>query len=255
MNASLNPYCVKLQNRGLIHIEGADRHDFLQGLISNDIRKLSAGKALYSTLLTPQGKFLHDFFIHEGDGFTLLDCEGGDRAQDLYKRLNQYKLRKDVQISVEDQNDVYAVFASDIGIPDPRHADMGRRVFEKPDLEERPFEDWDRLRIELCIPDGSRDLQLERSTVQEGHIDKLNGVDWDKGCYMGQELTARIHHRGLSKKHLYTVHFEGEAPPPFSKLDNGGSMRSSCGNIGLALLKDDAIDTMKDDNGQIRILG
>lgn len=255
MDAKQNPYYVSLPGRGLIHLEGADRHDFLQGLITNDIRKLSPGKVLYSALLTPQGKFLHDFFIHDSGDALLLDCEDGARAKDLYARLLQYRLRKNIQISVEEDNAVYAVFGTAEGLPDPRHADMGRRTFEKPEMEERAFDAWDTLRIERCIPDGSRDLKVELSTLHEGRIDTLNGIDWNKGCYVGQELTARMHHRGLAKRHLYTVYGFNALPAPFTELADGGEMRSSCGLVGLALLKDDTAQNWKDGNGQVRLLG
>ncbi len=234
------PFYVTLPGRGLIHIEGADCAAFLNALVSNDVATADGSRLAYACILTPQGKFLHDFFVHAGDGFLLLDCEGGARALDLYERLLKYRLRSKVQISVEEDHPVYAVFGDDrIGLPDPRHADMGRRSFEKPDMEERAFEEWDRARITLCVPDGSRDMELERSTLLEAHIDKLNGIDWNKGCYVGQELTARMHYRGLAKKHLRTVRIDGPAPAPFTDLPNGGLMRSSCGDMGLALLKDD----------------
>jgi tRNA-modifying protein YgfZ len=226
------PFSVALPNRGLIHIEGEDRVSFLQGLVTNDVAKAAHERIVYASLLTPQGKFLHDFFIHAGDGFLLLDCEGGARAKDLYERLLKFRLRAKVRISVEENHPVYAVFHSRVGLPDPRHTALGHRTFQKPDLEEKPFEEWDRLRISLCIPDGSRDLEIEKSTVQEGRIDMLNGVDFQKGCYMGQELTARIHYRGLAKKHLYTVTTATSFLPPFTDLPNGGQMRSSCGDIG-----------------------
>jgi folate-binding protein YgfZ len=233
-------FYVELHHRGLIHVEGEDRKAFLQGLISNDMEKLQPGQLLYACLLTPQGKFLHDFFIHEGDGFLLLDCEGGARAQDLYARLSKFKLRAKVKLSVEDTISVFAVFHDEVGLLDPRHADMGRRTFERPaDMEERSFDYWDRTRIKLCIPDGSRDLEIEKSTLDEGRIDQLNGVAWDKGCYMGQELTARMHYRGLGKKHIRTVKIIGPTPAPFSDLPNGAQMRSSCGDHGIALFKDD----------------
>lgn len=232
------PFYVTLPGRGLIHIEGEDRVAFLNGLVSNDVTKLTPGKILYACLLTPQGKFLHDFFIHAGEDFLLLDCEGGPRAKDLYDRLVKFRLRAKVRISVEEHIPVHVVFGADEGFPDPRHAGLGRRAFAQPVLEERSFAEWDRLRISLCIPDGSRDMEIEKSTLLEAHIDKLNGVDWQKGCYMGQELTARMHYRGLAKKHLYTVTFKESAPAPFSDLPNGGQMRSHSGDIGLALLKD-----------------
>lgn len=253
-------FCIPLRNRGLIHVEGAERVDFLQGLVSNDVEKLEEARILYSCLLTPQGKFLHDFFLHAGDGFILIDCEGGARAKDLYERLNKYRLRSDVKLSVEEENAVYAVFDSDIGLPDPRHFKLGNRSFEKPDMPEQSFDEWDKERIAIGAPDGSRDLEVERSTLLECNIDKFNGVDWDKGCYMGQELTARMHYRNLGKKHLQTLKFKDmHAPAAFSDIHlNGkeiGNMRSSCGDIGLAIIKDEALKELKDDKNPICVLG
>lgn len=253
-------FYAPLKNRGLLHIEGQDRYDFLQGLVSNDVHKVKSDKIVYACLLTPQGKFLHDFFILEGDGFLMIDCEGGTRALDLYNRLKRYTLRADVFLSVEENNAVYAVMGeSDLGIVDPRYFKMGRRIFEKPDLPEASFDEWDAERIALGIPDGSRDMEVERSSLLECNIDKLHGIDWNKGCYMGQELTARMHHRNLGKKHLYTIISDTALPTPFSDIHlNGvlaGNMRSSCGNIGLALLKDDAIQGFNNDKNSLRILG
>lgn len=223
------PYFVKLKDRGLIHVEGVDRHDFLQGLITNDINKLTPDAPLYACLLNAPGKFLHDFFVIDGGEFILLDCEGGDRAADLYKRLSMYRLRADVQISVEEDNDVYAIFGSETGLPDPRHADMGNRSFEKLDLEERAFDEWDKRRIALTIPDGSRDMVIEKSTMDEANLDQLNAIDYDKGCYVGQELTARMHYRGLGKRRLQTVELDA--------LPEGADIRSTCGDIAIALVK------------------
>lgn len=249
---------MPLPNRGLINVEGADRVEFLQGLISQNVEKLEAERIQYGCLLTPQGKFLHDFFLHHGDGFILMDCEGGARAEDLYERLNKYRLRADVKISVEPYNPVYALFESEEGqgniLADPRHFKMGHRTFEKPEgMEAETFEEWDMQRIILGIPDGSRDMIVERSMLLECNIDKLNGVDFEKGCYVGQELTARMHHRNLGKKHLCALKFEGTAPPaPFSDLEMDGkvigSMRSSCRNIGLAVIKDENLPLLKGNN-------
>lgn len=225
----MNACFVKLKNRALIHLEGSERHSFLQGLVTNDMGKLSPTTPLYACLLTPQGKFLYDFFIHEGNGFTLLDCEGGERVESLFKRLNMYRLRADVQISIEDNVPVYAVFGKDVGLPDPRHEAMGYRSFEKPDLPEDTFETWDKNRIEHCVPDGSRDLIPEKSTMDEGNMDGLNAISYDKGCYVGQEITARMHYRGLGKRHLQTV--------DTNALPEGADLRSSCGDVGIALVK------------------
>jgi folate-binding protein YgfZ len=254
------PFFVKLKNRGLIHIEGADRVDFLQGLISNDVTKLADNHIMYACLLTPQGKFLHDFFMHHGDGFILIDCEGGERAEDLYNRLNRYRLRADVQLSVETNNDVYALYNHEIGLPDPRHPNMGYRHFQKPECDEKVFTEWDKQRIKLNIPDGSRDMVIERSTMLESNLDKLNAIDWDKGCYMGQELTARMHHRNLGKKHLRAIQLIDEKPPePMSDLILNdalvGQMRSSCNDIGLAMIRDDKLGEFENDKSSIRLLG
>lgn len=220
---------LSLPKRGLITLSGPDTRDFLQGLITNDIRKLTPENALYACLLTPQGKFLHDFFVvQDGDKF-LLDCEGGERAQDLGRRLGMYRLRKDVGIEVLEDHAVYAGDELPGGRADPRHPDMGQRSFVKPESMEGTFEDWDERRIELTIPDGSRDLVVGSSTLDEGRMDRLNAVDYQKGCYVGQELTARMHYRGLGKKHLETVRLDA--------LPEGAELRSSCRGVGIALIR------------------
>ncbi|MCE7887857.1 MAG: folate-binding protein [Alphaproteobacteria bacterium PRO2] len=258
-------FYTTLKNRGIVRVSGPDARKFLQDIISNDINLLDAQPCIYACLLNAQGKFLHDFFITGKDGALLLECEGGPRAQDLFSRLSKYKLRANVKIECEESVAVYIILSSrrkpgsmvntienvemdpgfrrdDNFVADPRHPDLGFRTFEKPKLPEQPFETWDRFRISLTIPDGSRDLIPEKSTLDEGRIDKLNGVSYDKGCYVGQELTARMHHRGLGKKHLYTINGELLREPGGEIRVNDallGEMRSRCGDIGLALLKDE----------------
>lgn len=225
------PFYTKLKKRGKIVVSGVDRIDFLQSLISNDVTLLDQQDCVYSCLLTPQGKFIYDFFITEINGDSLLmDCEGGERLQSLAKLLGMYKLRADVTIELQDNSDVYAIIGAKYGTKDPRHPDMGYRSFEKPDgLEEKPFEEWDMHRISLTIPDGSRDMIPNKSTLSEGNIDKLNGLSYEKGCYIGQELTARMHYRGLAKKHLQTIKLDA--------LPEKSELRSSCGDIGIVLVR------------------
>jgi len=203
------PFFVTLKNRGLVKISGPDRHTFLQGLITNNIDLLKTQPSLYACLLTSNGKFLHDFIIFERDDTLHLDCEGGDRTTDLATRLTTYKLRSNIAITAEPQTTVYTIFnhptLQSSNYPDPRHVDLGHRTLIKPNLPKQPYEVWDTRRITLTIPDGSRDMKIEKSTMLECGIDHLNGVDFEKGCYVGQELTARMHYRGLAKKHLYTV--------------------------------------------------
>jgi len=260
-------FYVQLKNRGLIHLEGEDRVDFLQGLITNDVEKLKEERIQYACLLTPQGKFLHDFFLHwgesnKGNDFILIDCEGGFRAEDLFDRLNKYRLRSKVKLSFEKENNVYAVFNSDGVLNDPRHFALGARSFEQPDNATREdFDEWDKQRIILGVPDGSRDMEVERATLLECGLERFNAIDWDKGCYMGQELTARMKYRGLGKKHLQVLKFTGMAvPAPFQEIEMDGkvigNMRSSCGDIGMALIKDEYLERLKNDTSSpVCILG
>ena len=261
-----------LEDRGVLSVSGRDRVSFLQGLVSNDIEKTGPGSAVYAALLTPQGKYLYDFFIVEageaGDAL-LLDCEWAG-LDGLKKRLSLYKLRADV--TLEDRSGEWAVAAvfgsgsieaSIEGVAvfaDPRLAKAGvrcilpkaeaRAILEKAGLTPADKADYDRLRLSLGLPDGSRDLITDKSTLLESGFDELNGVDWDKGCYMGQELTARTKYRGLVKKRLLPVAFDGPPPEPGTLVMLGdkeaGEVRSSQmtgdGGIGLALMRLDALE-------------
>ena len=257
------PYFVTLPNRGLITVTGADKISFLQGLVSNDVTKLPRQKIQYSCLLTPQGKFLHDFFLHHiDDDKILIECEGQNRAADLHNRLSRYKLRSDVNLSLEENVQVFALLnAEETSHNDPRHYRLGKRVFDRPiNALEEGFIEWDKERILLGIPDGSRDMVVEKSTMLECGLDKFNAIDWDKGCWMGQELTARMKYRGLGKKHLRAIQFKTPpAPAPFTPLEINakviGEMRSSCADIGLALIKDEYLELIKNEQDFIRILG
>lgn len=220
-----------LKGRAKLTVNGPDRKDFLQNLITNDLQQLDHQSCVYACLLTPQGKFLYDFFVTKDENAIILDCEGGERAQDLLKILSMYKLRADVDIHIDDNIDIYAIFGADHGTKDPRHTEIGFRSYTKPqEIQERPFEEWDYKRIQLTIPDGSRDLIPQKSTMDEAHMDQLNAISYDKGCYLGQELTARMHYRGLGKKHLKTV--------PLNALPDGAELRSSCKDLAIALVKD-----------------
>ncbi len=242
------PFFVTLPGRGLIRVGGPDRHAFLQALVSNDLDLLRVQDSLYACLLTPQGKYLFDFIIFKEDDRLVLDCEGGARLQALFKKLSLYKLRMKVDMEALDSHPVYAIYHMSFGetYQDPRHPAMGSRSLEKPEgIEEKPFAAWDEHRIRLGIPDGSRDMIPEQSTLIECNLDRLNGISFEKGCYVGQELTARMHHRGLAKKHLYAVEWPDEAPVPGTDIGIGGhaagQARSACGRTGLALLKDETV--------------
>lgn len=239
------PFFVTLPTRAVIRIAGPEAFAFLQNLISNDMALLHTQPNLYACLLTPQGKFLFDFFIsRDGDDAFLLDCEGGDRARALLQKLTIYRLRSKVELNLSDGYPVYVILGSNLP-PDPRHPALGHRTFLKPAaMEERPFTEWDRLRITCGVPDGSRDMVPEKSTLIESRIDVFHGISFTKGCYIGQEITARMHHRGLAKKHLLPIKIALPALPSGTELLDAeghfiGEMASSCGDLGLALIKDD----------------
>lgn len=264
-----------LENRGLLTIAGEDRRTFLQGLISNDIGKATAARAIYASLLTAQGRFLHDFFVAEiGDTFYI-DAEAA-RLDDLRRRLTLYRLRSKVTLAaVSDQYAVVALFgpgataslrlpaepghatgfAGGVAFVDPRLAAMGARaIVPRTQIDEvsgagftpATHADYEHVRLSLGVPDGSRDLPIEKALLLENGFDELHGVDWKKGCYIGQEVTARMKYRSLVRKQLMPVRIEGELPPPGTPVllngEDAGEMRSALDGQGLALLRVDAVE-------------
>jgi folate-binding protein YgfZ len=256
-----------------VAVEGEDRQTFLQGLISNDTRRVTEAQAVYSAFLTPQGKFLHEFSVAEHGGRYLLDPEAERRA-DLIKRLSMYRLRSKVKVVDAGADWAVVVFAgpqalAKLGLAptaglakplgggvvfvDPRMAALGARAFlPRGEVEAlaaaagfsaAPFEQYERLRVALGVPSGSRDLIPDKGILLENGFDELHGVDWDKGCYMGQELTARTRYRGLVRKRLLPVEISGEAPAPGTALMLGeveaGELRSlgPDGKHGLAMVR------------------
>jgi folate-binding protein YgfZ len=259
-----------LENRAVLSVSGVDSVSFLQGLVSNDVEQVSETKAIWAAFLTPQGKFLHEFMVAGRPDRLLLDCEA-DRRDDLFTRLKRYRLRSKVEIEDEDNLVVAAAWGDtptdaftlsdekgaaallDDGFVfrDPRLIQAGLRLIGSSSTIEKTCADpgftpsdqatYDAHRIALGLPDGSRDLEIEKALLLENGFEELGGVDFQKGCYVGQELTARTHYRALIKKRLLPVRIEGDAPPPGTALSvngiNAGEMKSSSGAHGLALVR------------------
>ena len=265
-----------LLDRDVLRLTGEDRAAFLQGLVSNDMRKVAPDRAVFAAFLTPQGKYLHDFHVVALGDAWLIDCEAG-RGADLLRRLRMYRLRSKVELAdvtadwavaaipgeagaaaldLPDEPGAARALADGVAHVDARLAALGARALlpkataratlEGLGLAETGPEAWDRLRLSLGVPDGSRDLVPEKTVLLEANYDSLNAIAWDKGCYMGQELTARTRYRGLLKKRLAPVTLDGPAPEPGTVIlrdgREAGEMRSSRDGIGLALLRLEALE-------------
>lgn len=255
-----------LTNRSILKISGTDAVSFLQGLITNDMGKCTSSHAIYAALLTSQGRFLYDLFIIRADDGYLLDVER-NRHLDLIKRLNLYKLRSHVLI--EDLSDSYQIFAQFGGYTpqdqpgtvsehgetilyvDPRLAEAGLRIIAKTNLitPNVDFSAYDLHRLQLGLPDGSRDMIPEKAIPLECRLDHFNGISFDKGCYLGQELTSRTKHQGLVRKELRPLCFKHTPPPQFNEdimVENQviGSMRTCNGDYGLGLIRLEFLDTL-----------
>jgi folate-binding protein YgfZ len=209
--------------------------------------------AVWTALLTPQGKWLADFFVIADGERLLLDVERGQAAM-IVPRLAKFRLR--AKAVLRDASDELFVHVAWDGLPDlppgaiaardPRLPDAGWRVLAPTRLPgNAEAGDWDVHRLALGLPDGSADLEAEKSVLLEAGFDELNGVSWSKGCYMGQELTARTKYRGLVKRRLVPVAIEGPVPPAGTPvLRDGaemGTMRSARGGHGLATLRLEAL--------------
>jgi tRNA-modifying protein YgfZ len=263
-------YFTPLPHRALIAVRGEDRGTFLQGMVSNDVRRVEAGLAAWAAFLTPQGKFLHEFFMFGLGNAIWLECEHA-RRDDLIARLSKYKLRAKVTLDAVDTLQVGAAWGRNVeaafglrtepgtitplgaGVvfTDPRLPDAGVRwalladnagsVLKELGLNQATPDDYDGLRFSLGLPDGSRDMEIEKALLLENGFDELGGVDYKKGCYIGQELTARTHYRALVKKRLMPVSIDGPTPPPGTPLNvdgaEAGELKSAHDGSGLALVR------------------
>jgi len=243
-----------LESRAVLRIGGADARKYLQGLITNDIGNVQGGRAIHAGLLTPQGKILFDFFaVPAGDGF-LIDV-AHDKADELQKRLTFYRLRAQVEIAEEPSLVVAAAWGGTPGKPegailyaDPRLPDLGFRLLAPKGTgaadfgcEPAPEDDYHALRIRQGVPEGGRDYAFGETFPHEALFDQLNGVDFAKGCYIGQEVVSRMEHRGTARKRIVPV--EGKASLPASgtsvEVDGVpiGTLGSVSGASGLALIR------------------
>ncbi|MFT6557118.1 YgfZ/GcvT domain-containing protein [Sneathiella sp.] len=263
---------AKLENRSLVCLSGEDAFAFLQNLVTNDLKLLEKTQSIYSALLTPQGKFLHDFIISKKEKALYLDCPAS-RKDDLIKRLTMYKLRAKVDIQdVTADLDLYALFGdtaqalatsyhdqqgaqedkSSLLFADPRLPQLGYRFYcpvtaAQPDFFSSaarvPFDDYTKFRLSLGVPEGGSDIEPEKNFLLEINFEELNGVSFSKGCYVGQELTARTKHRAKIRKRLFQFKSdENISVGDVFKVDGkeAATVLSFTAPFGLALTRLDA---------------
>ena len=255
-----------LPDRGVVKVAGDDARRFLNGLATNDMDKVGPGHAIFTALLTPQGKIIVDFIAAEagpddGGGF-FLDCPRALAAA-LVEKLNFYKLR--AKITVEDLSQALGVMAvwdgaglSDFGLSyaDPRLPALGARTILPPDLAAEAAADlgatptdadaYDAHRIALGVPRGGMDFAYGGAFPHEADMDQLAGVDFEKGCYIGQEVVSRVEHRSSARSRILPIAYDAFAPssglPVMAGEKQAGTLGSTAKGRGLALLRLDRVE-------------
>lgn len=225
--------------RRILRLTGADTETFLQGLVTNDVGRLKDGP-VYAALLTPQGKYIADFFlVRDGDGVLLDVAE--TLADDLERRLAMYRLRADVRIEASGLNLQRGTGPAPAGaLPDPRHPALGWRAYTAAP-ESDDGSDWDAIRVAHCIPETGIELTPDTFILEAG-FESLHGVDFRKGCYVGQEVTARMKHKTELRKGLRRVSVTGNAPTGTGIEVDGkpaGTLYTQADGHGIAYLRAD----------------
>ena len=229
-----------MNDRTVIALTGADRVAFLQGLVTNDVEKAANG-IIYAALLTPQGKFIADFFI-VGESDRLLIDVANVVAPELIKRLSMYRLRSDVAIEQTNIKVMHIEYEYDGAYKDPRHPNAGYRYYRTRKSADLPaMNDWDALRTANLIPETGVELTPDTYILEAG-FERLNGVDFKKGCYVGQEIVARMKHKTELKKGLARVSIDGAASSGDAITSDGkpvGTLHTVAGQQGIAYLRFD----------------
>jgi folate-binding protein YgfZ len=234
---------VELRRRGVVAVGGAEAEKFLNDLVTSDISQASRERAVYAALLTPQGKILFDFIVFREDDRFLFDLPR-DLVADFIKRLAFYRLRAKVEIAdLSDERIVVAAWGSDAPpivdgpvAADPRLARLGFRAITPPgadmaaDFEEASETDYDTHRISLGIPEGGIDFPFGQAFPHDADLDQLAGVDFRKGCFIGQEVVSRMEHRGTARRRIVIVHGDGDLPAAGTPVTADGRVLGSLGS-------------------------
>ena len=244
----------RLIDRGIVSVSGDDAESFLNRLVTNSVLGMGDGEARYAALLSPQGKLLFDFLVYARPGGFWLDVARVQTAE-LARKLTMFKLRAKVSIGARDELAVAATWggalmkAPGVAFRDPRHNDLGTRIVAESDRLLSFADDgtaYGAHRIALGIPEGGIDFVYGDAFVHDANLDILHGVDFDKGCYVGQEVVSRVHHRGTARKRIVKLAFYGEPPPRGAPIAAGaqqiGEVTSISGREGLAMARIDRLE-------------
>ncbi len=248
-----------LDDRGMIRVQGPEARGFLQGLVTCQMNKIAPDQPAFGALLSPQGKILYDFFIHQaGEEGFLIDVPR-DLVGDLIRRLMMYRLRAKVDVSDVSQvigvlalwGDEAAALRAQGAMPDPRSPSFGWRLIGPRDsFKAMPGQDedassYEARRIAFALPRGGLDFAYGETFPHEANMDRLHGLDFHKGCYVGQEVVSRVQHRGLARRRIVRVQCGDGAPDVGTPILAGeseiGVMGSSLGPLGLAMLRLDRV--------------
>ena len=285
-------FIARDDSRRLIRVSGADANDFLQSLITANVETLPGDTARASALLTPQGRVLVDFLISRTDDGFMIECDA-EQAEELFTRLRRYRLRRPVDLAHETGLSVWILWETTTppdnppatlpatlpvgALRDSRHPDLGWRLLapadatanaQGSDTEPASLDMWHAVRIAAAIPQGPVDLIPERALMLEAGLDRLGAVDFEKGCYVGQEVTARTHYRGLVKRRLAPFILADTAATPGAAItDDGKSLgtvlstastgtgNAGTGSICLAAMKLSDLHRLQAGDGSVQIDG
>jgi hypothetical protein len=242
-----------LSDRSVIRIDGEDRRSFLQGIVSQDMAKLSPGAAVFAALLTPQGKILFDFFVIENGGHYSIDCRR-DASEALVKRLTLYKLRAEISLVLDESKGVFVSpekIDASVAYRDPRHLALGWRAIM--DAAESAAHDddseYDKRRIGLGVPEWGEDFGSGDMFLLDVNYDALNGVSFEKGCFVGQEVTSRMKRKGAPPRRTLIARFQGAPPQKGATIEAGGvrlgQILSAADGAALALIRLDRWEKAK----------
>lgn len=237
---------ARLDSRALIRVSGPDARPFLHNLLTQDVETLTPGELRFGALLSPPGRLLFDLFLRgEADGVTL--DVAADRREALMQRLTMYRLRAQVAVEADDR----PVFVSwpDVGtgfVVDPRAPGLGGRGFGLTVHADAAEDDWQAHRLSAGLPDPAADGGSDKTYVIEANFDLLNGIDFQKGCFVGQETTSRMKRRGAIRTRMLPIAFDGPPPPFGTEVLNGdlraGQTLTGHNGAAMALLRLDRLE-------------